>query len=118
MTAANVALVTGGSTGIGAEICRQMLDAGYEVVSLARRQARLRSHARLHAIEVDLLDAAATEQAAADVAARFAVTHFVHNAGAIRPALLPEVKASRSRGAGATASRRRHHAGAGDRCRP
>ncbi len=90
---ANVALVTGGSTGIGAEICRQMLDAGYEVVSLARRKPSLK-HAKLHAIEVDLLDATATEQAAADVASRFAVTHFVHNAGAIRPALLPEVKAS------------------------
>jgi 3-oxoacyl-[acyl-carrier protein] reductase len=90
---ANVALVTGGSTGIGAEICRQMLDAGYQVVSLARRKPG-QSHPRLHAIEVDLLDAAATEQAAADVASRFAVTHFIHNAGSIRPALLPEVKAA------------------------
>lgn len=89
----NVALVTGGSTGIGAEICQQMLDAGYEVVSLARRKPSLK-HAKLHPVEVDLLDAAATEQAAADVASRFAVTHFIHNAGAIRPALLPEVKAS------------------------
>lgn len=90
MTAQNVALVTGGSTGIGAEICRQMLDAGYEVVSLARRKPEL-PHARLHAVEVDLMDRAATAQAAADVAARFAVTHVVHNAGAIRPALLPDV---------------------------
>jgi 3-oxoacyl-[acyl-carrier protein] reductase len=90
---ANVALVTGGSTGIGAEIARQMLDAGYEVVSLARRKPSLK-HAKLHPVEVDLLDAAATAQAAADVASRFAVTHLIHNAGAIRPALLPEVKAS------------------------
>ena len=50
-----VALVTGGSTGIGAEICRQMLDAGYEVVSLARRKPQ-QAHARLHAIDVDLMD--------------------------------------------------------------
>ncbi len=89
----NVALVTGGSTGIGAEICRQMLDAGYEVVSLARRKPSLK-HAKLHPVEVDLLDATATAQAAAEIASRFAVTHFIHNAGAIRPALLPEVKAS------------------------
>ena len=34
MTANNFAVVTVGSTGIGAEICRQMLEAGYEVISL------------------------------------------------------------------------------------
>ena len=84
-------MVTGGSTGIGWEICRQMLDAGYEVVSLARRKPP-QSHAKLHAVEVDLMDAAATGQAAADVASRFAVTHVVHNAGVVRPALLPDVE--------------------------
>lgn len=34
---ANIAIVTDGSSGIGARICRQMLDAGDEVISLARR---------------------------------------------------------------------------------
>jgi 3-oxoacyl-[acyl-carrier protein] reductase len=87
----DVALVTGGSAGIGAEICRQMLDAGYEVVSLALGKPEQR-HAKLHAIEVDLTDAAATEQVAADMSSRFAITHVVHNAGAIRPALLPDAK--------------------------
>jgi 3-oxoacyl-[acyl-carrier protein] reductase len=91
VTSDNVAVVTGGSTGIGAEICRQMLEAGYEVISLARRKLA-QSHARLHAVEVDLLDHVATEQAAADIARRFAITHIVHNAGIIRPALLPDVK--------------------------
>jgi NAD(P)-dependent dehydrogenase (short-subunit alcohol dehydrogenase family) len=91
MTARNVAVVTGASTGIGAEICRQMLAADYEVIALARRKPPT-THAKLHAIEVDLLDRAATEQAAKEIACRFAVSHVVHNAGAIRPALLPDVQ--------------------------
>ena len=53
VTAKDFAVVTGGSTGIGAEICRQMLEAGYEVISLARRKPA-QSHVRLHAVEVDL----------------------------------------------------------------
>jgi NAD(P)-dependent dehydrogenase (short-subunit alcohol dehydrogenase family) len=86
-----IALVTGGSSGIGAEICRQMLDEGYEVVSLSLGKPE-QKHARLHAVDVDLMDAVATRQAAAEVTARFSFSHFVHNAGAIRPALLSEVK--------------------------
>lgn len=88
-----VALVTGGSTGIGAGICHSMLDAGYTVVSLARRAADI-THPNLHNIQVDLLDPTATEQAAAEAAGRFAISHVVHNAGVIWPALLPEVKQS------------------------
>ena len=38
------------------------------------------------------MDAAATGQASADATSRFAVTHVVHNAGAVRPALLPDVE--------------------------
>ncbi|WP_397475647.1 SDR family NAD(P)-dependent oxidoreductase [Pusillimonas sp.] len=91
MTTSNIAIVTGGSAGIGAEIARQMLDAGYEVVSMARRAAEF-THERLHNVQVDLLDAKATQQAADEVAQRFAVTHFVHNAGVIWPNLLPDVK--------------------------
>jgi 3-oxoacyl-[acyl-carrier protein] reductase len=91
MTARNVAVVSGASTGIGAEICRQMLAADYDVIALARRKPKA-THARLHPIEVDLLDRTATEQAAKQIASRFSVSHVVHNAGAIRPALLPDVK--------------------------
>jgi NAD(P)-dependent dehydrogenase (short-subunit alcohol dehydrogenase family) len=87
----NVAVVTGGSTGIGAEICRQMLAVGYEVISLSLGKPD-KTHPRLHSIEIDLTDRAATAKTAADVAARFPVTHLVHNAGAIRPALLPDVE--------------------------
>ncbi len=91
MSERRVAIVTGGSTGIGATICRSMIEAGHEVVSLARRRPDW-SHPALHALEVDLTDARATEQAALDVANRFPVSHVVHNAGVIRPNLLPDVR--------------------------
>jgi len=91
MSERNVAIVTGGSSGIGAEICRRMVAQDYETISLALRRPDW-SDKRLHSVEVDLTDRKATAQAAADVAARFAVTHVVHNAGVIRPALLPDVK--------------------------
>ena len=91
MSERQVAIVTGGSAGIGATICRRMLDAGYEVVSLARRRPDW-SHPALHAVEVDLTDAAATKQAAESVAKQYAVGTVIHNAGVIRPNLLPDVR--------------------------
>jgi NAD(P)-dependent dehydrogenase (short-subunit alcohol dehydrogenase family) len=86
-----VAAVTGGSAGIGKAICESLLAQDYEVISLARRKSET-SHPRLHSIEVDLSDRAATAQAAREMAQRFEVTTLVHNAGVIRPALLPEVE--------------------------
>jgi len=90
MNDTKVAVVTGGSAGIGADICRRMIDEGYEVVSLARRAADW-AHPRFTNVQVDLLDAAATEQAARAIAADFPVSHLIHNAGVIWPKLLPEV---------------------------
>ncbi len=86
-----VAIVTGGSTGIGAAICRRMLDTGHDVVSLALQKPEW-SHAALHAIEVDLTDATATRDAVAGVVKQFAVSTVVHNAGVIRPNLLADVR--------------------------
>lgn len=86
MTRRNVAIVTGGSTGIGAEICRSLIAQDYEVVSLARRRAE--PHSKLTSVVVDLLDAKATAEAARDIAAKFPVTHIVHNAGVIRANLV------------------------------
>jgi 3-oxoacyl-[acyl-carrier protein] reductase len=83
-----VAVVTGGSTGIGAAICAHMLDAGYHVVSLSRREP---ADPRCEHMETDLLDPVATAQAAQDIAARHEITHFVHNAGVIRAKLLSDV---------------------------
>ncbi len=87
-----VAIVTGGSVGIGAAICRRMLDAGYDVVSLARRKPDW-SHPALHAVEVDLHRCQARrEEAAASLVKQFAVGTVVHNAGMIRPNLLADVR--------------------------
>lgn len=86
-----VAVVTGGSAGIGADICKRMLDDGYDVVSIARRAPDW-THPRLKTVQVDLLDAAATEEAAQEIAREFPVSHFIHNAGVIWPKLLGEVK--------------------------
>ncbi len=86
-----VAAVTGGSAGIGKAICERLLADGYEVVSLARRKSPV-AHPNLHSIEVDLMDRAATAEAAVEMARRFEVTTLVHNAGVIRPALLADVK--------------------------
>ena len=89
--APRIAAVTGGSAGIGKAICEDLLARGYEVISLARRPADI-DHAKLHSIEVDLADRAATAQAVRELTSRFEVTTVIHNAGVIRAALLPEVK--------------------------
>ena len=88
---AGTALVTGTSTGIGKVICEHLLARGFEVVALARRPTDL-AHPRLHSLSVDLVDRAATAQAARELVQRFAITTVVHNAGIIRPALLADVQ--------------------------
>ena len=90
MPAHDTIVVTGGSTGIGSAICRQLLDQGYQVINLARRAAEF-SDDRLHNIELDLSDRDATAQVAAELAANHPVTGFVHNAGLIRADLLDDV---------------------------
>ena len=62
-------VVTGGSTGIGSAICRQLLDEGHQVINLARRPAEF-SDARLHNIELDLSDRAATADVAGQPSSR------------------------------------------------
>jgi NAD(P)-dependent dehydrogenase (short-subunit alcohol dehydrogenase family) len=82
----STALVTGGSAGIGLAVVQALLARGDEVVSLDLKPS---PEKRAQHITVDLTDTSAT----AALAPRLGkVTTFIHNAGVIRPALLPEVK--------------------------
>jgi 3-oxoacyl-[acyl-carrier protein] reductase len=84
-------LITGTSTGIGRVLCERLLAQGRTVVGLSRRASGL-AHPNLHEVAVDLADPAVTAEAAREVAARFEVDTFIHNAGVIRPALLADVQ--------------------------
>lgn len=83
-TNANIATVSGGSSGFGAQICRHMLDVGYDVISEARRKPDwLRKN--LYTVEAYLLEAPATVEEVV-VAGRLAAARVAHNAGVIRVA--------------------------------
>jgi len=81
----NTALITGGSAGIGLSIAEKLLERGYEVVSLDVQPPKLK---KVKHIQVDLTDVGAAAKAVKGIKA----TTLVHNAGIIRPALLPDVK--------------------------
>lgn len=83
----DVAIVTGGSAGIGAAIGRTLIGRGMQVIVLDRNPPDW-THERQTHTSVDLLDPEATAASAAEVAARHAVTHLVHNAGVILPNLV------------------------------
>jgi len=87
----HTAVITGGSKGIGADLAQRLLERGYRVVSIARNTAEWSAEGCEH-IEADLLDPASVAQAAADIAARYEVTHLVHNAGLIWPNLIEDAK--------------------------
>lgn len=80
--------MTGAAAGIGLAVAGRLLAAGYEVVSLDLQPCPL----KVRHVPVDLSDEAATRQAAAEIVRNHAVTTVIHNAGAIRPALLPDVQ--------------------------
>ena len=85
------AVITGGNKGCGADLAAALLDKGYTVVSIARRDPEV-THERLHSVRADLLDPKAVKAAADEVAERFKVTHLIHNAGLIWPNLVEEAK--------------------------
>ena len=85
----SAAVVTGGSAGIGLAIVRELLVQKYQVISL---DLKPNPEKGVKHLAVDLTDPAATAWAAAEIAKKHQVTTLIHNAGTIRPALLPEVK--------------------------
>ncbi len=82
-----VAVVSGGSGGIGAAICRQLVANGYRVVATARKIERLQDLHRelgekLYPVALDVTDAAAVRDIASALPAEFsAVEVLVNNAG-------------------------------------
>jgi len=82
--------LTGGSSGIGAELCRQLLEDGYYVVSFARRPPPF-EHDNLQPVEVDLTNIAQSTAAFQDAARYWPTTRVVHNAGATFEKPLEEV---------------------------
>lgn len=84
-------VVTGGSTGIGLQICRTLLDAKYQVLNLSRRSADYR-HDNLINIPIDLSEADSVADIASEIAHDHQVSGFVHNAGLIRANLVEDVQ--------------------------
>lgn len=85
------AVITGGSKGIGADLAHRLLERGYRVVSIARNTADWSAEGCEH-IQADLLDPTSVAAVAADIAARYEVTHLIHNAGLIWPNLIESAK--------------------------
>jgi len=85
-----VAIVTGGSAGIGAAICDDLLSGGYYVLNLSRRKSN-NPHDNLRDIQIDLADVEATRETVAGLASQYDITNVVHNAGVIRPGLIEDV---------------------------
>ena len=85
-----VALVTGGSSGIGAQIVDDLQGDGYTVLNLALNHQRQQGSLVIP-IEVDLSDPVATAQVAEELAGQYSITRIIHNAGVIREKPLADV---------------------------
>lgn len=75
-----VALVTGGTKGIGRACVDRLISQGYQVVTVARNLPA--DPMTAECIAVDLTDRAAFEVVLADITQRYEVTTLVNNAGA------------------------------------
>ena len=87
----SIALVTGGSAGIGKSICQHLIAHDYTVINLSRRESDYKNK-RLIDVAVDLSDIDATRAILAELAEQYEITNVIHNAGTIRPALIEDVE--------------------------
>lgn len=84
-------VLTGGTSGIGAEMLEKLLSAGHSVIVLARSASRLEPRNGLEAIDIDLADPAAVRAVAADIAARHAdLSVLINNAALQYPVALTD----------------------------
>ncbi|HET8746106.1 MAG TPA: SDR family oxidoreductase [Ramlibacter sp.] len=84
MSKPQATLVTGGSAGIGRAICEALLAQGRTVVNLDYQLPQWQ-HPKLASFQVDLTQAQATRDSAAQVAREYDIVALVNNAGATRP---------------------------------
>lgn len=82
-------ILTGGSSGIGADVCRALLEEGFDVINVALQPAPLTSP-RLENVALDLTDAEVTRRKFLELAATKPATTLIHCAGAIRERPLEE----------------------------
>lgn len=88
--AKSLALVTGGSRGIGRAIVQRLLSDGYEVLNFSRTPAA-ETLAGETFESVDLMSPEATRQAIEHWSKQREIVHLVNNAGMIHVAALPDI---------------------------
>jgi NAD(P)-dependent dehydrogenase (short-subunit alcohol dehydrogenase family) len=88
-----VALVTGGSAGLGRALVNALLDAGWDVITDARRGDRLRDLPHdVTALAGDITDFVHRDALADQVAQRGRLDLLVHNASTLGPSPLPRLE--------------------------
>lgn len=84
-------VVTGGSNGIGAAICRRLLAAGNAVINVDKIAPREKPSGDFLYVQADLSNTAATRAAASDIFQKYAIENLVNNAGVSIPGDLADV---------------------------
>jgi 3-oxoacyl-[acyl-carrier protein] reductase len=84
-------VVTGGSNGIGAAICRRLLGAGKAVINVDKVAPAEIPAGEYVYVQVDLSDPSATRRAAAGIFDKYPVEDLVNNAGVSIPGDLEDI---------------------------